>query len=225
MSLILPHEIKEIPRPFLVVCEGYGDVCFIDALLKFKKIANCNVGCPSEKGGTGTGKEAIPQYLKAIQTAVQLKKATLRGILVVVDANGNPAVSFDQMTAALRDANFPAPGKPFSLEGNPFRVGIFLMPGQGKTGCLEHILWDAAIGKNQAIQRCVEDFSKCTGGHIMAAPSNKQAKMKMSAIVAAYCKDNPWASAAMVWSDAGNPVPIDSASFNDIAHLLETFVA
>ncbi len=55
MSAILPHEIKEIPQPFVVVCEGYGDIRFIDALLDLKNITNCSVGCPSTRGGFGTG--------------------------------------------------------------------------------------------------------------------------------------------------------------------------
>jgi hypothetical protein len=225
MSSILPHEINSIPQPFLVVCEGYGDVRFIDALLEFKKIRNCNVGCPSQKGGFGTGKDAIPSYLKAIQTAVLSKKALLQGILVIADADEDAADSFNLMVTALTSAKFSAPSAPFSIEGSPLRVSIFLMPGQGRNGCLEHILWDAAVGKTPTVEQCVKDFSVCTGGHIMAASSNFQAKMKMSAVVAAFCKDNPWASAGLMWSDAGNPVPIESTRFDEISTFLATFVA
>jgi hypothetical protein len=59
----------------------------------------------------------------------------------------------------------------------------------------------------------------------MAASPNAQAKMKMSAIVAAYCKDNPWASAALMWSDVGNPVPIDSTCFDQLSGFLAAFLA
>jgi len=157
MSAILPHEIKEIPQPFVVVCEGYGDIRFIDALLQFKNIANCSVGCPSERGGFGTGKEAIPPYLKGIQTAILRKKANLQGILVIADADENPADSFNLMVQALQSASFPPPAAPFSIEGNPIRVGIFLMPGAGRNGCLEHILWDAAVKKTPG-ERTNEDL-------------------------------------------------------------------
>lgn len=223
MSAILPPEIKELPRPFVVVCEGYGDIRFIDALLEFKKITNCSVGCPSNRGGFGTGKEAIPPYLKGIQTAILRKKANLKGILVIADADENPTASFNLMVHALQTANFPAPAAPFSIEGNPLRAGVFLMPGAGRNGCLEHILWDAAVGKTPGIEQCLTDFSACTGGHIMAASGNHQAKMKMSALVAAFCKDNPWASPGLMWSDAGNPVPIDSVCFNGLAAFLTQF--
>jgi hypothetical protein len=226
MSILLPHKVSEIPQPFLIVCEGYGDARFLCALLKFRNITNCNVGCPSEAGGTGTGRDAISAYLRSVQAVVQLKKATLRGLLVVADADGDATAAFNLMSAALWDAAFSTPARPFTIEGTPMRVGIFLIPGNGRLGCLEHILWDAAVQKTPAITKCVDDFFICTGSHIGAAPSsNKQAKMRMSTIVAAHCKDNPWASAALIWADAGNPVPIDSSRFSELGDFLATFVA
>ena len=223
MSAILPHEIRDIPQPFVVVCEGYGDVRFIDALLNFKNITNCCVGCPSERGGFGTGRDAIPPYLKGIQTAIPRKKTNLQGILVIADADQDPTSRFNLLVQALQSAKFPVPAAPFSIEGNPVKVGVFLMPGRGRNGCLEHILWDAAVRKTSAVEECVTEFSTCTGGHIMGAPDNQRAKMKMSALVAAFCKDNPWASPGLMWSDAGNPVPIDSPCFDELAAFLVKF--
>ena len=118
MSSILPHEIKVIPQPYVVVCEGYGDIRFIDALLSFKNITNCSVGCPSERGGFGTGKNAIPPYLKGIQTAILRKKTNLQGILVIADADQDPTASFNLMVQALQSAKFLVPAAPFSIEGN-----------------------------------------------------------------------------------------------------------
>ena len=73
--------------------------------------------------------------------------------------------------------------------------------GEGRNGTLEHILWEAALKLNPTIEACVDAFSLCMGGKMDTASENQRAKMKMSAIVAASCKDNPWASAAMIWSD------------------------
>jgi hypothetical protein len=223
MSGILLHEIKEIPEPFVVVCEGYGDLRFIYALIQFKNITNCSLGCPSQKGGFGTGKAAIPSYLKGIQTTILRKKANLQGVVVIADADDDRAASFDLMVEALQSAKFPVPAAPFSIEGNPLRVGIFLLPGPGKNGCLEHILWDAVVRKTPTVEQCVADFSTCTGGHITAASENQRAKMRMSALVAAFCKDNPWASPGLMWSDGGNPVPINSVCFNELAAFLTQF--
>jgi hypothetical protein len=63
-------------------------------------------------------------------------------------------------------------------------------------------------------------------GDVLASSNqNQQAKMKMSALVAVSCKDNPWGSAAMIWSDDGNPVPIDSSCFSHIADFLKAFTS
>jgi len=221
---ILDHKVNRIPYPFLIVCEGYGDARFIDALLGAANIVNCSVGCPSTTGGTGSGKDGIAKYLKAIQAVVQSGKAELQGLLVIADADGNAATSFNTMVAAMQAAAFNAPAAPFTLSGAPLRTGLFLIPGQGLTGCLDHILWDAAIQQNPALTQCVTDFFNCTGNRIAAAIPNNQAKMRMSAIAAAHCVDNPWTSAALMWSDAGNPIPANSPRFNDLVQFLQQFV-
>ncbi|MFZ0862851.1 MAG: DUF3226 domain-containing protein [Candidatus Sulfotelmatobacter sp.] len=225
MSVILPHQVKDIPRPFVVVCEGYGDVRLVATLLHHRGISNCNVGCPSTTGGSGSGKDGIGKYLKALQGAIQSGKANLQGILVVADADDDAVASFNLMVTALQDAAFPAPATAFAIEGAPLRTGIFLIPGPGRTGCLDHLLWEAAILHNPALPRCAADFFTCTGNHIAVAPPNNQAKMRMSAIVAAHCADNPWASGALIWSDPGNPVPVASVAFNDLSNFLVTFAS
>jgi hypothetical protein len=222
-GLLLPPDVKEIPNPFVVVCEGMGDARFIEALMKHKGITNCNVGCPSEAGGSGCGREAIPSYLKALATARQRLNQVLRGISIIADADSDPNASFDFMVRALASAGFPVPNRPFSVEGEQLRIAVFLIPEEGRTGTLEHVLLDAAFSNSPEMEGCVEDFARCTGV-IESAPSNKQAKMKLSALVAACCKDNPWASPALMWSDRGNPVPIASERFNHISSFLAEFV-
>jgi len=225
MSYILPHSIDKIPHPFIAVCAGMGDARFISSLLNLRKITNCSVGCPSDKGGHGMGKEAILSYLRAVQAAMKTGKAALRGLVVVADADVNPDQRFTEIADAIRDAGFPVPTKAFSIEGDPLRVGVYIIPGVGRTGTLEHLLWDAALKHNPAIENCVDNFSMCMGGKIAAASENKQAKMKMSAIVAASCQDNPWASPALIWSDKGNPVPIDSECFSHCSDFLVQFTS
>jgi len=222
---ILPHNVGAIPNPFLVVCEGYGDLRLIDALLNSNHIANCDVGCPSDRGGTGSGKSGIAKYLLSVKAVIEKGTANLQGIAVVADANGNAATSFDAMVLALQDAYFESPPTPFTFSAGMPRTGVFLNPGQGMTGCLENLLWDAAVRQNPALDQCVTDFFLCTGNQIALAQPNHQAKMRMSAIVAAHCKDNPWASSGLMWSDPGNPVPITSPRFNDLVDFLQQFVA
>lgn len=221
---LMPKHANNVPRPFLIVCEGMSDVRFVCSLLKHKGITTCNVGCPSREGlGSGSGLEAIPNYLLGIQ-AITMGKQNLRGILIMIDANDKPGQRFFKMQAALLAANFPAPPKAFTIQDNPFRVAIFLVPREGENGTLDNLLLEAALKKNHEMRSCLDSFYDCTGNVKSWAP-NQQSKMRMSALVAASCQNNPWASAAIMWSEKGNPVPIESECFNHIAEFIMAFVS
>jgi hypothetical protein len=129
------------------------------------------------------------------------------------------------MTIALGKASMHKPSKPFHMEGAPIATGVFIIPGEGRNGTLEHLLWEAAIQKTPSLKRSVALFSWTTGGYIRSAPPNKKAKMQMSAIVAARCAKNPWASSATFWSDPGCPVEISSSRFDHVSKFLRDFAA
>jgi hypothetical protein len=224
MSILLPHKPDTIPQPFVVVCEGFSDAQFVVSLLSHVGIQNCNVGCPSRAGGFADGKDAIPQYLKAVAALLAVGKAALTGILVVADTDGDATAIFNALASGLANAGFHRPPRPFHIEGKPIRSGVFLIPGAGRTGTLEHILWDAAIQQHPNARDCVEEFAKCMGDALSPASENERAKMKMSALVALSCRTNPWASAAMIWKDSGNPVPIESPCFQPVTDFLRAFV-
>lgn len=221
---LLPKEAKDLPRPFLVVCEGMSDVRFVGSLLERLTVTNCVVGCPSREGlGKGSGFEALPAYLLAIR-GITKGKQNFRGILVMVDANDKPDQRLTTIQTALSDAGFPAPTKGFAIEGNPFRVAIFLIPGAKKNGTLDDLLLEAALKKKPEMQACLDAFCNCTG-NVKSWKPNQQSKMRLSALVAACCQGNPWASAAIIWSEDDNPVPIDSECFADIAKFLTAFTS
>jgi hypothetical protein len=201
-----------------------GDARLIDKLLQFKGITNCSVGCPSTRSSKGkTGKDAFADYFAAIQTARSRVESThLEGLLVIADADTDADEAFEAIRTALGLAAFPVPEDPFSIEGSDFRVAVYLLPGEGKTGTLEHLLLDAAFAKTPSLQKCLADFSTCTGALSSSRPNNL-AKMRMSALAAAFCEDNPWCSPNTMWGDKKNPVPIDSACFDHIGAFLTRF--
>jgi hypothetical protein len=222
MSFLIPKPIKNIPNPYVIVCEGMGDAGFIEALLHHKKVTNCCVGCPSDETAEGSGFEAIPNYLKGIATAASRVGMSVEGLAVIVDANGDPNGRFATVAAAMRNATFLPPAQPFVVQDGPPRNGIFLIAGAGENGTLENLLLKAAFRKVPLLEQCVEQFSACTG-QIPTGTNNQKAKMKMSAIAAAYCKDNPWTSVRLLWKDKGNPVPIDSVCFNELSKFIDDF--
>jgi hypothetical protein len=212
---------KGLTHPFFILTEGMSDARLVDKLLLHKGIADCGIGCPSEESSKGTGKDAFPNYLDVIQLAkTKATSAPLRGLLVVADADGNAASTFSTIQAYLTGAKFPSPTKPFAIEQSSIKVGVFLMPGDGRTGTLDHLLLDAAFEKNPHLAKCLDDFSACTGALTSARP-NQLAKMRMSAISAAFCEDNPWASANGMLSDRNCPVPIGSKHFRPLLEIIE----
>src|SRR5579859_490862 len=149
MTFELPQRVTTLSAPFLIACEGYADVRLVDELLQHNQIANCCVGCPSRDFASN-----LPKYLSAIKALLDLQGTSLRGILVIVDADNSHADSFTQACNALRVADFPVPAQPFVIEGNAPRVAVYLTPGEGRNGTLEHLLLEAAYLKNPHAEEC-----------------------------------------------------------------------
>jgi len=208
-EFVLPQkEVHKRTRRFIAVCEGYADARFISALLVHMKLTEYDVGCPTQGGGFGDGRDAIPIYLKAIAVVPR----GLSGILIVTDANDDPDKIFQQMADGLKDAGFPCPTEPFTLkQENDFRVAVFLVPGAKKKGTLEHLLLEALFAKSPVMEKCVADFLECTA-FAKSWADNQQAKMKLGSLISACCEENPFCSLAWVWGVKGNPIPIDSVS-------------
>jgi len=226
VSFIQPPTLELLPHPFFIATEGMGDARLIDNLLEFRAITTCSVGCPSRQSARNkTGKDAFPEYLASIQFARQRATSVpLNGLLVVADADDDATAAFNAIKAAMSSAEFPAPVTPFSIEGDKFRVGVYLLPGANRTGTLEHLLLDAAFANAPKLERCLEEFSGCTGVLKSQRP-NKLAKMRMSVLAGAFCEDNPWCTVNLMLCDPNNPVPINSAHFDNLADFLIRFVA
>ena len=222
MTFALPRNVSTIPRPFVIACEGYSDLCLIDELLQHHKITNCCVGCPSRDFAPN-----LPEYMAAVKGIVQTKGLTLAGVLVVVDADISQADAFANASTALANGAFPVPSGPFKVEGANPRTAVYVMPGEGREGTLEHLLLDATFLNKPKYERYVTKFvSRILKRHWFERPvytANQYAKMRMSSIVGASCKSNPWASAAGIWHEQDNPVPVDSPCFSHLTGFLRTF--
>ena len=225
MSYILPHKVERIDAPFVVACEGFGDVCLAEQLLKIKRIENCRVGCPSRTGVGGDGKDYLNKYLSAIALAANNDTVRmLRGLLVVVDADDSPQKAFDIACSALRYAEYPVPDSASTLkEENGIKTAIYLIPGVNEPGTLEHLLLRSAFDKAPTAQACVDTLLECIGRAPIDKP-NAVAKMKMSALVAASFPKNPWATPGPLLQSSDNDlIPLDSPHFKHLADYLANF--
>jgi len=225
MSLILQQKVERIESQFIVACEGFGDVCLVEKLLQFKRIENCRVGCPSRTGVGGDGKDFLDKYLAAIALAANNDPVpTLRGLLVIVDADHSPQQAFEMACSALRYAEYPVPDVPFNSQDiGGFKVAVYLIPGENEIGTLEHLLLRAAYDSNPQNKVCVDSFLDCVGKAPKDDPS-PLAKMQMSALVAASFPGNPWATPGpLLQSSKNDIIAIDSIHFKHLGDFLAEF--
>jgi hypothetical protein len=227
MSLILPQKISEIDVPYIVACEGYGDVCLVAKLLEERNITNCKVGCPSRQGVGGDGKDYLHKYLDAVALVVANHQSQpLRGLIVIVDADHDQNAAFALACKALTFAEFPVPERAFTPEiSGELRVGVYIVPGIGETGTLENLLLRSVYENAPEAEACVESFLQCVGKGPGDQP-NVLANMRMSALVAASFPNNPWATPGpLILSSKNNLIPIGSPHFHPLADFLVEFCA
>ena len=227
MKYVYPKNLPRLLYKYFIVTEGMGDAKFIDRLLELRDISTCGVGCPSAETAKSGGKNAFADYFRAIQLArTRIDSVELGGLLVMGDSDDNPAKAYSDIVSALSDAKLPTPEKEFTtkVHADGFKVAIYLIPTQGETGNLEKLLLKALFAARPELEDCIEKFSECSGG-LRSANENTLSKMRMSALAAAFCEDNPWCSVANMWSDPKNPVPIDSKEFAGIGDFISEFAS
>ena len=96
MTFALPTKVVTIPQPFLIACEGHSDLRLIDELLQHRNISNCSVGCPSRDFAPD-----LSSYLKALKGIIDIQGLSLRGVLIVVDADDSRTEAFADACSAL----------------------------------------------------------------------------------------------------------------------------
>jgi hypothetical protein len=213
-----------ISNPIHVVCEGGSDKGFLEYLIRARRLKGFDVACPTPETVGAHGLSGFPKYLLALETSTDRLK--LRGLLVVADADENPAGRFQEVRGALAamGCDLNEPFAPQRFDSKNLTIGVFLMPGRGRTGTLEHLLLDAVFEANRELERCVNSFRECLREPV-GWPENKQAKMRLHALIAGCCEEEPSTNLATVWNKGGNPVPLGSKKFDELTETLRYFAA
>jgi hypothetical protein len=209
----------EPESPYIIVCEGFHDMALVCALLGHLNITNCDVTYPKKVDG-GNGKEAINAVVKLLAGRAD----DISGILVVADADESPTASFEKLSTAFVEPLRPPPTS-FSIhQTRQHRTGIFLSPGAGKTGELEHLLLEAVKAEDADALKCIEDFENCCGTTKDWA-ENKRAKMRLACYIASHCQNDPCCSPAFIWTRKNKVIDIGSPAFQELANCLIDFTS
>lgn len=168
-------------------------------------------------------------YLQLLRAASTLQHRAIDGFLIVGDADTSHVKAFQYLSESITEADLPVPSQPFvieniELDGEHTRVGIYIIPGKGRTGCLEHLLLEAVLSHDPSKHACIDGFMRCVRSPTDCT-ENQLAKMKLSSLIGASCRKNPFASSGLVWKDDDNPIPIDSECFNDLSLMLKQFAS
>lgn len=203
-----------------MVCEGFHEVGFLCNLLRSLGIANCDVTFPKKVEHGGNGKARIIEVLKGLAS----RKQGLEGVMVLWDADLDAQTAFKEarMAFTFKDSPFTAPPTPFVIHQGTIRTAIFITPGAGRTGTLEHLMLDAANTNRPDLAACVEQLCICVGMGQRELSENDKAKARLAAMIAASC-DEPTCSLAWIWGKVGNPIPIDSPHFAELSDFLRLF--
>jgi hypothetical protein len=94
------------------------------------------------------------------------------------------------------------------------------MPGNGRNGATEHLLFDAFAASHPELARCIANFEACATNTVGWADNDK-AKMRMQCAVACFCEADPQASLAFLWHKGlHNPLNIASPTFGELSAFL-----
>lgn len=198
--------------PFYIVCEGASDAAFIDELLRHHGFADADFHV-----GEAEGYDGFERHLNGVAGSTDRKN--LLRLAVVADNDNEPAVRFANVQNALQNAGFPVPDAPLTIVPGLPSVGVFMMPNPNTQGNLETMLVEAAFTAHPGLEACLDAFTECVN-----APGdwiiNNRSKMRLNASIAAYCVADPGCSLAYIWNKQGNPIPIGSDGFNNLAEFL-----
>ncbi len=166
------------------------------------------------------GKEAIGKLVGLLAG----RASKLRGVLIVTDADDDPLASFTEATKAFVDPFKPPTSSYVIHKGKKHKTGVYLTPGRGKTGELEHLLLEAVLAENPKGLECIDKLGECTSTMADWKP-NKIAKMRMACYVASHCKNDPCCSLAYLWAKKNKVLDIANPAFAELGDFLVEFAS
>lgn len=212
-------------KPWVLLCEGKGDVEFYKLLLKEHNLeSNFQIEKPQFKPNHDGGRGSFGHYLKDLRLNPSWRKA-VKAVLIVSDNDADPAESFAEVQADLKNApGYGVPDKPGiaakSTDGLPSVIVMMVpidSPGSLETLCLQPAYdnWPDILGP-------LDDFVSRTPAKDFTLV--KQAKMRLQSLLSSTNEKNPDFGFAAHWKCKDRyRIPIKHASFDPIVSFLKNF--
>lgn len=173
----------------VLVVEGYSDLLFFaEALEWLKKPSGVFI---QELGGSGNFRRSKRRMQSTLETFLSpslLAQKTTIG--VVVDADADAAATSQTLEAVLSAITGQRVTTGTWTAGPP-RIGLFVVPGGGKQGEIETLVWEAWSNDpdNAGPKACIDTFLACMEGHGRTAHSPD--KGRIGALLSVLSDEDP----------------------------------
>lgn len=162
----MPHHPAEIAMPKLLLVEGKDEENFFRVMLSHMGIHDVQ---PWEVGGKQQFASKFPGILVATGFEQVEKYAIIR------DAEDDSIAAFQSVRDLLERHEQACPEKPGEFAagsaGQP-AVGVYIMPGGGRSGMLEDLCLATVSG--HPVIRCVHSYMECLRASLQKKPSDEQ---------------------------------------------------
>jgi Protein of unknown function (DUF3226) len=208
----------------LILCEGYEDAAFANALLKGRKNlpafdVSPNVDLAGVGGDSGFGDAVI-----ACEAIVGFDR--VNEIAILADNDEKPAASFTKLRKQIEKArreknlsrNWGKATRPAEKALGDPAVSIWMWPSADQPGCLETLLWQAIETRYPREAACVQDVVRCSGIETWSA--SKLDKARVHCFIAVICKRSPSITLGFLWRYFPNIIPVTDRVFTPFANFL-----
>ena len=210
----------ELTERTLVLCEGKRDASFVLHLAEQRGIRGVQVGFPDPVTSTTYGKGGFKDYL--INLRVRRGFKDLLHLVILRDCDENGEAAFRDVVEQISGAGkYAIPIAPEQETPGAPGITVRLVPDSDTKGNLDMLLL-TGIDANHPLNHCFGPYFDCC--KLGQVSLGKAAKMRLTTIVAASCRDNPSCSLVWVWKENGNPIRLDSTNFDPLAEFLRRFV-
>lgn len=205
--------------PRLLVCEGFEDKLFFEALIEARDLPRFHVWAAN-------GKDKIEEAISAYRIKPKSNYAGLSDILIVADNDDEPEARFQSIRKQVNSffERPVAPSKPLEkgTVSHP-SCTILMLPWAGVPGALETVVLQAARVPDAGVAAAVDQFLATVNADRWRSDLRKH-KAWMRAILAARCSD-PGVPFGDVFGESKyrDLIPLTDPSLNQIAEVLQSF--
>jgi hypothetical protein len=182
------HNIEEYAHVLIV--EGYSDLLFYAEALEWLK--NPSGVFIQHLGGSGNFRRKKHKLMKSMLEALLSPRllANKTAIGVIVDADTDAAATSQRLEAVLSTIT----GQPVitgAWTPGPPRIGLFVVPGGGRQGEIETLVWEAWSNDpaNAGPKTCIDSYLTCMAGHGRTAHSPD--KGRIGALLSVLSDEDP----------------------------------